>query len=285
VSDPTNPYAPPVADVLPEGPAVARGTPSFGWHTPAEDYDPSQRLADALAGRRKLSAMRAMRMAWARVNGTKAPTFMAGLLLHLCTLVPPFLIQLGLVHQLGIAQHLPSLTERLAVASTELAFTLAAGVLTLPFNAMLYAGWTRYGLVGAVRRAPQEVGDIWPRRSKWQVLGLLAIVAAPGWFSSLSPWFGLPSFVMWIGGFLAFPLVVDRQLAPWTALALALRVAVRNVWPLLGIFLSVVSSYLLIAFTLGIAGLWWMPWCVHLLAVIYEELCGIETDGADSFAL
>lgn len=93
--------------------------------------------------------------------------------------------------------------------------------------------------------------------------------------------FVIPAIYLSVAWMLAMPIMVDRGLGPWQALELSRKLVTKHWFSMLAYALIAGAALAVGAFTFGIAFFWLLPWLSLSYAILYRELAGSMTLGAD----
>jgi uncharacterized membrane protein len=90
-----------------------------------------------------------------------------------------------------------------------------------------------------------------------------------------------PAFYVFMATTFTLPLIADKQLTPFTAISLSVRMTNAYLFQMTVIFLIFLALFIGVIITFGFALLWVGPYFFNVKAVLYTELfCSNEPTGS-----
>ena len=241
MSDPDNPYAPPVANLGGE----------------IEPFSGS--IENTLAGNAELNVADVMSEAWQCTKGIKGMVIGGSLLIYLGVVVAT--VVLGAVFGFGDSQSV------VGVALTQLVTML----MIYPFFAGVFMLGLRQsvGLPVSFDQQFAHYGAALPIL----VVALLQTVASMIGFLLLI----VPGLYLVIALSLAIPLRVDKHLPIVDCLTMSMKLVNKKFWNVA--LLAIVASFIsILGFITLIGWIWGIPWILMVYAITYRQLAGCDIE-------
>lgn len=245
LAPPTNPYAPPSAELdAPAAPGAAGFSPN---------------LEAAVAGRYDFTVGEVMDEAWRLVKGMKATFWSAAVLIGIIQWIA------NAAYERIFAFFLPSNAWTMVVAKQLL--NGLAGALLTPVTMGLSMMCVRRAL-GAPISFATAFSYVSKAGSTALVAGVLVVLATYAGLMALI----IPGIYLMVAYSFVIQLVGDQGLSPWQAMEMSRKAVTHRWWSVFGLGLVVAILTGLSALGLLIPLIWTIPWMMMTIAVLYRRI-------------